>query len=78
VYNEHWIAEGQLNRIAELAASVKDLPGEVIEIGVHQGLSAIPIANAVYPDILHAVDHWDWQKVSPGVLARSENVHCGG
>ena len=30
-----------------------------IEIGVHQGLSALPIAHAIFPDVLHAVDHWE-------------------
>ena len=33
------------------------LPGEVIEVGTWQGLSAIPIARAVAPATLHVVDH---------------------
>ena len=63
LFHERWIGESQLSKTVELAASTNDLQGEVIEVGVHQGLSAIPIANAVYPGILHAVDCWDWQAV---------------
>jgi len=77
LFDEHWISEGQLSRTAELAASTNDLPGEVIEIGVHQGLSAIPIANAVYPKVLHAVDHWDWQQVLNGDERYDPHDHAG-
>jgi predicted O-methyltransferase YrrM len=48
----------QLDKLAELAASSCADGGEAIEIGTHQGLSAIPIANAIYPVMLHVVDHW--------------------
>jgi hypothetical protein len=48
----------QLDKLCELSASVCGV-GSAIEIGVHQGLSAIPIANAIYPYTLHAVDHWE-------------------
>ena len=43
---------------AALARSTTGLPGEVIEVGTWQGLSAIPIARAVAPATLHVVDHW--------------------
>jgi hypothetical protein len=58
LFHERWITDSQLLATAGLAASTDDLVGEVIEIGVWQGLSAITIANAVYPATLHAVDHW--------------------
>jgi methyltransferase family protein len=57
-FDERWIPEDQLAATAALAAGTNGLPGEVIEIGVWQGRSAIPIANAVWPARLHAVDHW--------------------
>lgn len=63
MYDERWISDDQLIKTAELAASTNNLSGEVIEIGVHQGLSAIRIANVIHPGVLHAVDHWDWQQV---------------
>jgi hypothetical protein len=57
-FDERWISDEQLALTAELAAQTAGLPGEVIEIGTWQGLSAIPIANAVHPAVLHVVDHW--------------------
>lgn len=77
IFHERWIADEQLRATAALAASTNGLPGEVIEIGVHQGLSAIPIANAVYPEMLYAVDHWDWQKVLDGDERYDPADHAG-
>jgi hypothetical protein len=57
-FDERWISAEQLTRTAELAGSTNHLVGDVIEIGVWQGLSAIPIAHAVAPSVLNAVDHW--------------------
>ena len=57
-FDEQWTTGEQLAFTAELAAGTNGLPGEVIEVGTWQGLSAIPIANAVHPAVLHVVDHW--------------------
>jgi predicted O-methyltransferase YrrM len=57
-FDEIWTPPWQQDKLAELAKTIKHLPGEVIEIGTHQGLSAIPIANAISPANLHVVDHW--------------------
>jgi hypothetical protein len=57
-YDEEWISPSQLSMTASLAASTGHLQGEVIEVGVWQGRSAIPIAKAVAPALLHCVDHW--------------------
>jgi len=57
-FDEHWTGEAQQQALRDLAAITADLPGEAIEIGTHQGLSAMPIANAIYPSTLHVVDHW--------------------
>jgi hypothetical protein len=57
-FDEFWIGPAQLALTAALARSTTDLPGEVVEIGTWQGLSAIPIAHAVAPATLHVVDHW--------------------
>ena len=56
-FDDVWMPGWQLDRLARLAADSCG-KGAVIEIGVHQGLSAIPIARAIYPNVLHAVDHW--------------------
>jgi predicted O-methyltransferase YrrM len=50
----HW----QLGMLSELASRGSSA-GACIEIGTHQGFSAIPIANAIHPKILHVVDHWE-------------------
>jgi hypothetical protein len=57
-FDEYWIGPAQLALTATLARTTTDLPGEVVEVGTWQGLSAIPIARAVAPDVLHVVDHW--------------------
>ena len=56
-FDDVWMQPWQLERLAELARDSRG-DGEFIEIGTHQGLSAIPIANAIYPATLHVVDHW--------------------
>jgi predicted O-methyltransferase YrrM len=48
----------QLDKLCDLALDSCS-SGSAIEIGVHQGLSAIPIARSIYPATLHAVDHWE-------------------
>jgi predicted O-methyltransferase YrrM len=61
----------QLSMLALLAGSTAGLPGEVVEIGTWQGLSAIPIANAVHPATLHVVDHWEGDEhIDPALTAR--------
>jgi predicted O-methyltransferase YrrM len=57
-FDDVWMQQWQTGMLAELASRCRD-NGASIEIGTHQGLSAIPIANAIYPKILHVVDHWE-------------------
>ena len=57
-FDDVWMQQWQLDKLAELAGESCN-KGAVIEIGVHQGLSALPIAHAIFPDVLHAVDHWE-------------------
>jgi cephalosporin hydroxylase len=56
-FDDVWMQPWQTAKLAELASSSYS-NGEFIEIGTHQGLSAIPIANAIHPRMLHVVDHW--------------------
>jgi predicted O-methyltransferase YrrM len=56
-FDDVWMQPWQTDLLAKMAYSVR-FKGEAIEIGTHQGLSAIPIANAIHPRILHVVDHW--------------------
>jgi predicted O-methyltransferase YrrM len=57
-FDDVWMAPWQTEMLAELAFNSRH-SGEAIEIGTHQGLSAIPIANAIYQKKLHVVDHWE-------------------
>lgn len=70
-FDERWISDPQLEFTAALAKSTGHLAGEVVEIGTWQGLSAIPIANAVHPAALHVVDHWlGDEAIRPELTAR--------
>jgi predicted O-methyltransferase YrrM len=57
-FDDVWMQPWQTGMLADLAYESRSV-GATIEIGTHQGLSAIPIANAIYPNILHVVDHWE-------------------
>jgi len=72
-FDETWIGEDQLTHTAGLSASTAKLYGEVFEIGAWQGRSAVPIANAVAPDVLHVVDHWKGQPEIPPWLTARDN-----
>lgn len=76
-FNEEWMGQDQLNVLAALAQSTGYLDGEAVEIGTWQGRSAIPIANAIRPRVLHVVDHWkgdDPEAVAAGRGIRPELV----
>lgn len=74
-FDEQWMGECQTSKLGELAASVAHLEvGEYVEIGVWQGWSAIPIARAIAPSVLHCVDHWQGDasgSIPPELLARN-------
>jgi hypothetical protein len=67
-FNEYWIGPAQLALTAALARSARDIPGEAVEVGTWQGLSAIPIARAVAPASLHVVDHWQGDVTEAGSI----------
>jgi predicted O-methyltransferase YrrM len=73
-YDERWMGDGQTAELARLAGSTNHLAGEVVEIGTWQGLSAIPIANAIRPASLHVVDHWQGDGAAiPAELVARDN-----
>jgi hypothetical protein len=76
-YDEDWMGEEQHNILGALAQSVGRLDGEAVEIGTWQGRSAIPLANAIRPRILHVVDHWrgdSLEAVAAGTAIPAEAV----
>ena len=58
-FNENWYDKTQLKNLVQLYNKVRPLKGLVIEIGCWEGRSACKLANAAYPDVLHAVDTWE-------------------
>ena len=65
-FDEVWMSRTQLMMLCRLARKTNGLPGEVIEIGVWQGLSAVNVMNAIAPAKLHVVDHWLGDAVEDG------------
>lgn len=63
---EQWFSEQSQEALAGLARSVHMLPGAIIEVGSWTGRSTCALANAVWPDQIHAVDTWQG---SPGEIS---------
>jgi hypothetical protein len=72
-FDEVWMGQWQLDDLANLADMTEGTPGEAVEVGTWQGLSAIPIANAIYPRLLHVVDHWQGSTDIPSRLSDRDN-----
>lgn len=58
MFTENWYSDKQAEYLQTLSRNVRDLKGAIIEIGCWQGKSTIALANACYPEEVHAVDHW--------------------
>ncbi len=71
--DEIWMSTRQLAALVALAASTNSRPGDVMEIGVWQGRSAIYLANAVWPTTFHAVDHWLGSSDMPEPIKARDN-----
>lgn len=57
-FTEEWFCVESQAALADLAASVADLDGDIVEVGCWEGRSTVALANAVRPDKVHAVDTW--------------------
>lgn len=62
MFNEMWFNESAQSALAMAAREVIDLDGAYIEVGSWEGRSTIALANAIYPQIIHAVDWWHGSK----------------
>lgn len=65
-FHEDWFSEASQVVLADLIGQTADVDGAIIEVGSWEGRSTIALANAAYPDIVHAVDTW---KGSPGEIS---------
>lgn len=76
-FHENWYSDGGCALIGELAQSVMGFEGRYVEVGCWEGKSTCALANAVKPQIIHAVDTWEG---SPGEiseeLARERDVEA--
>jgi predicted O-methyltransferase YrrM len=76
-FTEQWFCDESCEALAGLAKAVAHLDGRIVEVGSWQGRSTVALANAVYPEVVHAVDTWAG---SPGevsrVLASGRDVHA--
>lgn len=57
-FHEDWFGKGSRDRLNMALRLVPPGPGQVIEVGSWEGRSTIEIAHAVYPDVVHCIDHW--------------------
>ena len=58
IYHEIWCTDKEAHVLTESLERVKDLEGDIIEIGCWEGRSAVHTANLIYPEILKCVDPW--------------------
>lgn len=58
-FHEDWFGPASCGVLAELARAVRHVDGKVLEIGSWEGRSTLALADAVDPDIVHAVDTWN-------------------
>lgn len=57
-FNEPWYDDSSQQVLADLARSVAELDGTIIEIGCWEGRSTCLLANVCHPEPVEAVDTW--------------------
>ncbi len=67
-FNEDWFCEASQFWLAQLFRTVRRLDGDVIEVGSWEGRSTLALANAVWPEMVHAVDTWEGALTEPSQL----------
>lgn len=65
-FTEEWFGPESQKALAALYGLVRDLDGDVVEVGCWEGRSTIALANAAHPAVVHAVDTWEG---SPGEIS---------
>ena len=58
MFIEDWYSSSQIENLIELVKKIKNLEGDIIEIGCWEGKSTISIANTCYPENLICNDTW--------------------
>ena len=57
-FTEDWFSDGMCEILASYARETFDLDGLLVEVGSWEGKSTIALANAMWPQQIHAVDTW--------------------
>lgn len=58
IFQENWFSDRAIRELLACVKRTEGVPGAVIEVGSWEGKSSIPLANAIYPALLYAVDTW--------------------
>lgn len=74
-FTEEWFSQASQDVLTDLARSVADVPGRIVEVGSWEGRSTVALANAVHPRVIHAVDTWTGSPGEPSeILAGQRDV----
>lgn len=77
-FTEKWFNPAKIRQLHKAMDDVKNLDGEIVEVGSWEGRSSIEIANHFHPKKLHVIDHWlgDLTNLKSGVadLAKQRDV----
>lgn len=57
-FTEEWFSVESQQALTDLYREVSELDGAVIEVGCWEGRSTVALANAAWPEVIHAVDTW--------------------
>jgi len=57
-FHENWYSDEQCQALFNAYGLARELIGDVVEVGCWEGRSTSVLANACYPEPLHAVDTW--------------------
>ena len=76
-FTEAWMSESSCFMLARLVRRTRGLDGRVVEVGCWEGKSTSSIAQAAYPDVVHAVDTWRGSPGEPSeALAAERDVYA--
>lgn len=80
-FREDWYSDAQCAALVNAYESVKDILGDVVEIGCWEGKSTVYLANACFPVDVQAVDTWrgnedEGQQHPSVVLAKKRDVYA--
>lgn len=67
-FTENWYHPNNVEFLAGVCAATATLEGRIVEVGCWEGRSTVGLANAAFPEVVHAVDTWAG---SPGEISET-------